>query len=235
MTQIALCDDDKFFLPRARRAIWKAAHDLDPELRIDCFTDYGMLLKGMKTEEKEYQIFFLDIDMPGINGITAGKQIRRCNKDAVIIFLSGREERVFETFACRPYSFLRKKYFSQEIRELMVSVYKYIEREAEWICISVGGIQYKWDVNKIIYVECTNRVLHIHFVDQVLDIYYKLGAMEELLSGYGFIRIHKGYLVNGRYIFCVKANLVTLENGEELPLSKYRASEVKRIFMEQLK
>lgn len=233
MLRIALCDDEKIFLAHARKVIWEITYKWDSEIQIDCFMDYNLLIKQMQ-EEKTYEIFFLDIDMPEINGIMAGKWIRKHSRDALIIYLSGRGERVFETFACRPYSFIRKEFFSREIKSVMRSAFEYIDRGREYISISAGGKQYKWDVNKIVYVECTNRILHIHFMDHVLDIYYKLGILEEQLNGHGFIRIHKGYLVNSKYIFCVKNNVVMLDNGEELPLSKYRALEVKKNLMELL-
>lgn len=231
MTRIALCDDEQIFLSYARKTIRNAVQKWEPEIQIDCFTDSSLLMKQVRAGIP-YRIFFLDIDMPEISGITAGKWIRKYSRDAFIIYLSGKEERVFETFACRPYSFIRKEYFSREISGVIKSIYEDLNREGDCVSVLAGGIWYKWDVNKIVYVECTNRILHIHFIDHVLDIYYKLGTLEEQLSPYGFIRIHKGYLVNGRFIFCVKGNLVVMDNGEELPLSKYRTAEVRKAFMD---
>ena len=86
------------------------------------------------------------------------------------------------------------------------------------------------DPFKIIYVECTNKTLSIVMENEKLEITYKLTDLEEMLKGYGFIRIHKGYLVNYRYIFSIERGEVILDIGERLPVSKYRISEVKEEF-----
>ena len=72
------------------------------------------------------------------------------------------------------------------------------------------------DPFKIIYVECTNKTLSIVMENEKLEITYKLADLEEMLKGYGFIRIERGEVV--------------LDIGERLPVSKYRISEVKEKF-----
>ena len=65
-------------------------------------------------------------------------------------------------------------------------------------------------------------------------IRYKISDMERLLESYQFLRIHKSYLVNYRYIYTLQGKTVTLENGTTLPVSRYRLSEVQTKFKEYI-
>lgn len=51
--------------------------------------------------------------------------------------------------------------------------------------------------------------------------------MEESLSEQSFFRIHKSYVVNLKHIRNIFKDTVTLENGEELPLSRHRSKELR--------
>ena len=55
--------------------------------------------------------------------------------------------------------------------------------------------------------------------------------LEEELSGYGLLRIHKGYLLNYRFIRRIGDNEVTLTNGEKLPISRRKYQEIREAYM----
>ena len=85
------------------------------------------------------------------------------------------------------------------------------------IIFSAGGIQYRWNA--------LNRILYIHFEDRVEEIYYTLKEMEQILEPHGFLRTHKSFLINYRFIYSIGKNEVVLDTKECLPLSKRRANE----------
>lgn len=62
-------------------------------------------------------------------------------------------------------------------------------------------------------------------------IYEKLDVIEERLSGYGFLRIHKSYLVNMKHICRISNYAVYLDNGEELPVPRLKYQAVKEEFV----
>lgn len=64
---------------------------------------------------------------------------------------------------------------------------------------------------KLVYIECCNKTIYLHFTDYALELCYQLSALEQKLTNYGFIRVHKGYLVNYRFIFCIEKNFILLD------------------------
>ena len=65
-------------------------------------------------DEYDYDIYFLDIDMP-YNGLEVARKIKQFNDDIIVIFVSFREDLIFEALQTFPYYFLRKKYLKEEL------------------------------------------------------------------------------------------------------------------------
>ena len=71
------------------------------------------------------------------------------------------------------------------------------------------------------YIESSNRKVILYMKDGVTEYYDKIGELEELLKP-GFFRIHKGYLINMKYVRKYSRTEVFMENGDRLPISKYK-------------
>ena len=80
---------------------------------------------------------------------------------------------------------------------------------------------------------CSDNILvHVDGQEKSIVLTRTMGELENELSGEGFIRIHKGYLVNYRYIQVIDAGDVRLTTGELLPISRRKEHEVRDRFLE---
>ena len=93
---IAVCDDDKLALDSISGAIGGVFSANGSDTEINSFTSANELTKVIA--KTHYDLVFLDIDMPGMDGIECGKLLRRLEYSPDIIYVSNREERVFECF-----------------------------------------------------------------------------------------------------------------------------------------
>ena len=102
--KIALCDDDARALPVISGAARSAfsAKGVDPDIRE--FSSGRELLTALETTH--FQLLLLDIEMPGIDGITLGKKLRAMGDDTKIVYVSEAESRVFESFQVQPLGFV---------------------------------------------------------------------------------------------------------------------------------
>ena len=91
--------------------------------------------------------------------------------------------------------------------------------------VSVGAFE-------IIYIETMGHRNIVHLKDQDFHIYEKLDTFEQLLRAYGFLRVHKSYLVNMQHIRNINSYVMTLDNGVELSVPKARYKEVKREYVD---
>lgn len=225
---VAVCDDEKKILEYLSERIKEAFELQKFAASIDSFQDSAVFLKQL--QNTTYDVIFLDIDMPGINGFDIGEYLVSCAHESIILFVSNKEETVYESLKFRPFRFIRKNCFEQEIDEAVKALIVELCSSKDHIVLSNGNRQIRIAPNRIRYVESNNKTLKIVSQTDTIELRYRMMDIEEKLRGYGFIRIHKGYLVNYRYISSIK-NVgnnyeIVLETGENLPVSRNRANQV---------
>ncbi len=101
------------------------------------------------------------------------------------------------------------------------------------VMVSGEEENYLLDVTKIVYIEAVERKTFVYTADNVYESKLRLYEMEERLCESGFFRISKSCLVNLRYIKSLKNDVerklrLTLENGEQIMVSRQYADEIKR-------
>ena len=78
-------------------------------------------------------------------------------------------------------------------------------------------------------------MLHLAETKEPVVVHRKMQDLEEELSSEGFLRIHKGYLVNYDYIRLIGDTCVLLTNGERIPISRRKIQETKQQFLKLMR
>ena len=94
---------------------------------------------------------------------------------------------------------------------------------------------FKIKITDIYYFESNMRTLSVCHLGGKTTFTGKISEVEESLSEQSFFRIHKSYVVNLKHIRNIFKDTVTLENGEELPLSRHRSKELRQQFLSYMK
>ena len=231
--KIALCDDDINALPIIAGAADSAfrAREIRPE--IIRFTSGRDLLASM--EKTRYQIVLLDIEMPDMDGIAVGKVIRDRGDNTPIIFVSECESRVFESFLIQPLGFVRKSNFLNDIAAVAELYIKTCvqEQNSEYLEFHTRSGLLTLKSKQIRYIEGSRnyQMLYTTNGDAPIEVKMTMDRLEDMTEPQGFIRVHKGYLVNYRYIQRIQSNLLTLQDGTELPIGRSKIAEVKTKYL----
>ena len=85
----------------------------------------------------------------------------------------------------------------------------------------------------IIYIEAYDHKNTIHTVNQQYHIYESIDSLEARLRDVGFIRVHRSYIVNIDHVQKINNYMVTLDGNVELPVSKARYKDIKRLILSQ--
>jgi len=112
--KIAICDDEYITAEYYYEQIERIFKEYSTECEIELFTDSGKLLTSLY-EGKRWDICFLDIDMPLIDGLSLGQKLRELDMDCYLIYVSIHREYVYESFKARPFRFIPKDEFQSEI------------------------------------------------------------------------------------------------------------------------
>lgn len=230
---LAICDDDASVLSIVSGAVCSAfgKHGIDAE--VDVFRRTRDLEIRMK--ERDYDLIFLDIDMPGMDGITFAKRLRASNCRTDIIFISGREDKVFEALRTNPGGFVRKRKFLEDVPEIVDLWLKNRPREEVMkLVIQSKEATYTFTLDTLLYIESCGKVQQIHVTNrkEPVTIRRSMQDLEDSLARSGFLRIHKGYLVNYKFIRRLEEDEAILTNDERIPLSRRRVQEIRNQYLE---
>ena len=228
--RVALCDDDQDVLNEIAPLIEKAIAGMGLNVSVKTFASVKQLQDV--AEIAMFDVFFLDIDMPEMDGVDFGSFLRECGSDACIVFLSSREDRVFDTFKADPLRFIRKNRFQEEIDDAAKAILAWWEKRGERsLLVMLSGQYTSLLLDEILYVECFGRKQDIVTKTQTITITGTISDLESKLLDCGFIKPHRGYLVNYKHIISFKASSIHMRNGVAVPVSRYKIPQVKQAYM----
>ncbi len=227
--KMALCDDDTNALPIIAGAADSAFRTRGIQPQIVCFSSGRQLLEAM--EKTRFQIILLDIEMPGLDGIAVGRQIRDRSDNTPIIFVSECESRVFESFLIQPLGFVRKSNFLNDISAVAELYIKTClqESNSEYLEFATRSGILTLKSKQIRYIEGSRnyQMLYTTASPEPIEVKMTMEKLEAMTEPQGFIRIHKGYLVNYRFIQRIQSGALTLQDGTVLSIGRSKMGEVK--------
>lgn len=173
-----------------------------------------------KEHEEPYDVIFLDLVLGEDNGVNLGMFISRKFPETKIIFISGFVEKVSEVFfSVRPYGFICKPFDAEIIVRYLNNIIKEAESEANIFDFVFKGKHRSMKINDIVYFESDRNKVIIHGVSDTVFVTDRLDNVEASLPD-GFVRCHKSYLVNMRYIHYYNKSSFELINGECINISR---------------
>lgn len=231
MIQIAICDDDRIFLTKLELLINKYFTEQAVEFHTTAFNNGTDLL----SEKTEYNAVFLDIDMPNIGGFEIAEKL---SSDVLIVFVTAHDELVYSSLKFRPFRFIRKGHLENELPEVLTDLNKEIKKnnaDKKFMVQTKSG-EAVLNIDDIEYIEIYGHQIRIIVTaGDPLECYGSLSMLEKQLTDLDFVRTHKSYLVNCKYIFSIEKNRVILDNKAEIPLSRQKADIVKSKFKNHLR
>lgn len=225
--KIAICDDERIFTDIFREKIEMTAEKCGIECTVSAFLNGAEMISMLN----RFDAVFLDVDMPGLSGEETAEYIISSEKALPIIFVTNHDDFVFSSFRYRPFGFLRKRYIDSELEDIIKRLDKYLAEIERCYTFNSHNKLISVRLNDINYIEVYGHETLVHTENAVLTTSKALSAIEKELSEYGFIRTHKSYIVNTRYIFSVERNSTILSNGENLPVSRTKLTDVKQMMI----
>ena len=223
--RIAVCDDEEKYRLELKTILNKLLINIDCD--IDTFSDGNMLSADFRANP--YDLVFLDIEMPEVDGITLAKKLRSLSDKVYIVFLTSHIEYALEGYEVNALRYLTKPVNIDKLKEVI----RYVqdrEKASKQIIIKEDGEKIVIDVNDVIYMEAMNQNVRIVTVSGEHTIRYNIGDFEEQLKNDGFYRIHRGYLISLAKVKKLSKGDVIMELGKEetsLPVSRSNLKSLK--------
>ncbi len=221
--KIAVVDDEKIFIKSFFERLEKYIQNGIDELYM-----FDNSLKFLNSDTI-YDLVFLDIDMPGIEGITVAKN--RINTGEKIVFVSNVESLVFRAYnATSAIGFIRKSHLEDDLRDVF-RMLESLKKDTRYITVKRGANLINISCRDIYYFEKQVNDVIIHTVNGQTIYRQTIKELEKQLSDYGFIKSHEGYLVNIDYIYSIGTSEIILTNKVKIPISRKNVMRVKEAFL----
>jgi DNA-binding LytR/AlgR family response regulator len=210
--KIAICDDEE----KLRRLLAEKIARLFPEDTVESY-ESGEAMLGAADEP---DVLLLDIKMPGISGMETAKKIRLRNEMMIIIFITGEDQYVYDSFDVQAFHFLVKPFKTEKLKEVLERAKQQYSKDTgsgdkRYTMITAEGSHIRLYLNDVIYAEVFDSKVIVHTVNEDISYYGKLTDLEKT-AGEGFFRTHRAYLVNMKYIIRYDSSNVYFDHGKAL-------------------
>lgn len=223
--RIVIVDDDVIFAEKFKYLIhskWYSA-----PTRLDLFPDAESFLKS----QINYDVVFLDIEMPGISGMQLAKNFGA--QSPVIIFVTHREDLVFEAYnTTNAIGFIRKAFLEEDLNIIIERITRN-HQTVLYFNVKCGNAVTKLRYSDVIYIEKIAKDIVLHTESETFTTRKSLTEAEQELAPYGFVRTHAGFLVNLAYVELINPTNALLKNGKSIPISRQKLKLLKDMFLER--
>jgi len=236
MYHIVICDDEKEILDDIQKKVRNCFEENNTLAQYTSIDDARKLMEYIQDEKVD--VLFLDIDMPYYSGMDIAGYIKDQGLQTILIFITSHDALVYQTFAYRPFGFIRKTHIDQELDELVKRICDELLASKQELVIQKGQEIFRVLMKDIIYIEAEKNYLMLRTNDEVIRIRETMSNIENELQGKGFIRCHKGYLIHAEYIEKLKNSEIVLRTGSEsiaIPVGRSYEKEVRKKILEMLR
>ncbi len=220
MLRIGICDDESKCLLDTKQMLEKWSAVTSSQLKIDCFNNGDTLIR--ESNLVHYDIVFLDIIMPLLNGMDVAKELRSRDKTVKIIFLTTSPEFALQSYSVKAYDYCIKPITYQRLQEIMEDCTAVTCGEPENLTLkTVDGYQ-KIYLHDIEYIEAQNkRVFFFLKSDKELEVVQPLYTFEtELSVNKGFFKCHRSYLVYLPNVDYFNNTKLITKSGRNIPVAR---------------
>lgn len=219
MLWIAVCDDEVMECSRMATKIRGILDEMEVPCTIRQFYSGRELLQSSET----FDIIFLDIIMDGLDGMRTARLVREKAFDKLLVFISASRDYVFDAYDVEAFQYLLKPVVDKKLKSVLrKAVRKTEERSQAFIIVSRERQKKKLFLDDIYYFEIRGRMIDAHGRGGIFSYYEQIGLLERELQGKGFVRCHKSYLVNLKYVDVYNRQELVLDNGERIAIAKRR-------------
>lgn len=205
--------------------------------KLDTYFSQKDLAYGVSSYEKplefidqfsnQFDIIFLDIEMPYCNGIDVAKSIREKDKNVILIFSTRMVSKALEGYSVKAYDFIVKPVVQERLDKLMDELtYKLSANKKETITVKMNNNVTKvLDTDEIVHIEIVSHLLLIElYQGDTLELWMPLSEIEKILPISSFIRISNSVIINMNYVEEIRGDTLMVK-GRPLKVSRSKKKE----------
>lgn len=233
MLRIAVCDDEETPL-RQTAALLEGYLHIRPELsvQVETFLSAESLLEQAETAGG-FDLYILDILMPGLSGIDVGRKLRQLGDGGEIIYLTTSNDFAADSYEVRAFFYLLKPVQEEKLFQVLDrAAEKLNRRRSESIVVPTAAGKQRLLLERIRYAERVGRFVRYYCTDGTVDSQsirapFKEAA-EPLLKDNRFYLCGASFVLNFQHVTGVQGQTALLDNGQAVSLPRSAAAAFKK-------
>lgn len=226
--RILICDDEHIIIEKIREYLQEyfTLHGYEmPE--FVSFSDGDSLL----ADSGQKDILFLDIEMPGPNGIFVGSELKKANPNILIFITTAYMQYLDDAMRFQVFRYLTKPLEKERLFQNMDDAIRFYYRLASTVIIDDGNTSTKISESDIIYIEAQARTTLVHTVSGVYPAKKTIHAWIDTLNAGSFFQSHKSYIVNMKYVLEFNHEMITFDSDHgQAYLSRRKYKDFKKAY-----
>lgn len=220
--RIYICDDDIKITDSLASRIKSKKSDCE----VSSYYKGRDLWEALQKETCD--VVFLDIDMPDLSGLEIAAKISELSYSPLLVFVTSHDELVYDSLKFHPFGFIRKNYIESELEDILCDCIKEMGSQHSFFYFHTTQGEVKLAIDEILYFESDGNYLKLFTTKEEYRFRDTMTAIEKALTEKGFIRIHKGFLVNQMAVKVLGREEATLFNGVKIPIGRNYAEAVRK-------
>lgn len=215
--RIAVCDDNPKELERIKGCFCRIQ---GYDLVCSYFDSTSTVMEILKTENSPYDLYILDIEMPGMNGLKLAKSIREKDSRALFVFLTSYTRYMKDVFDVVTFDFIEKPISDEKLLQILERAATYLNITSQHFSFGYRASRYSLKYDRILYIEKKGRQALSHTFEDVYKTNMTLEEIWKQLNPKSFVHIHSSYIINLYNLDRKDNEIAIMRNGEKLHITK---------------
>ncbi len=228
---IAVCDD----IQEDAALLADYLKEIIPEIKADLYGDGWELIKNFAETGQKYDLIFLDIHMPRMNGIDTAKEIRKKDLFVPIIFVSVSDKFYREAYDTFAFNYLIKPLKKERLEYVLYPLlYRGLGKEERVLNFRYRSQVHTLKLSEIVHISSSLHTVNFYLKDgRSVHCRGKLIDFADQLKDSTFLRCHQSFYVNMTEIISMKADSFQVKDGI-IPISRSYAKQVQETYKKYL-
>ena len=215
--RIAVCDDNPKELERIKGCFCRIQ---GYDLVCSYFDSTSTVMEILKTENSPYDLYILDIEMPGMNALKLAKSIREKDSRALFVSLTSYTRYMKDVFDVVTFDFIEKPISDEKLLQILERAATYLNITSQHFSFGYRASRYSLKYDRILYIEKKGRQALIHTFEDVYKTNMTLEEIWKQLNPKSFVHIHSSYIINLYNLDRKDNEIAIMRNGEKLHITK---------------
>ncbi len=190
---ILIYEDDKNFAIKLKKDILNYFKEYDYNVKIEIIDENFYY-------ENNADIIFMDIFLLNKSGIQIAQNIKKSNSNVIIIFMSNRNDLVFNTLSIGIFQFIRKNNYEIDFPRVMHDLHEYIKNYLYYVIIKINGRNKKIYISNIKYIISIGKEVMINCYNEVITYKSTLQQALYTINSKKIIQIQRSLAINLDYV-----------------------------------